>query len=178
MFRCTQKRSRLCPATARTNPDREDIKIEYSHTHPPDHHKKQRMQMQANIREEAATSRMAPSQLLDKHVIGVPKVVLGGLPKTASIYKSIQRQRPAPVDPRTRADFVDVEQRFQQTDLGEQFLQHDSGHEDPNRFLVFSTPTLLTLLAAALTVFCDGTFKISPMAFEQVYVFRISSTTI
>ena len=59
MFRCTQKRSRLCPATARTNPDREDIKIEYSHTNPPDHHKKQRMQMQANIREEAATSRMA-----------------------------------------------------------------------------------------------------------------------
>ena len=27
MFRCTQKRSRLCPATARTNPDRKTSKL-------------------------------------------------------------------------------------------------------------------------------------------------------
>ena len=89
--------------------------------------------------------------------------------------KSIQHQRPAPVDPRTRAGFVEVEERFKPTDFGKTFLQHDSGHEDPNRFLVFSTPSLLTLLAAALTFFCDGTFKISPMSFDQVYVFRIIS---
>ena len=173
LFRCTQKRSLACNAIARTNSQREGIRLEYQHSHPPDHHKQKRMAVQSEIKKEASVSLAAPSQILDKHIQGVDPQVLAGLPLKKSIFKSVQRERPAPVDPAKRTDFVDIEERFKTTDLKELFLQHDTGHEDPNRILVFSTASLLTLLATAITIFCDGTFKISPLSFEQVYVFRI-----
>ena len=174
-FRCTLRRSKHCTAVAKTNSNREDIVIVNTHTHPRDHHKEKRLQIQNAIKTEATTSRSAPSHIVNKHIAGVEAEVLADLPMKKSLFKSIQRKRPAPVDPSALSDFKDIEDRYKTTDLGEMFLQHDSGHEDPNRFLVFSTAPLLTLLAAALTFFCDGTLKIAPQCFQQVYVLRILS---
>lgn len=48
------------------------------------------------------------------------------------------------------------------------FLLHDSGADDPNRFFIFSTKENLKLLENN-NLFADGTFSIAPTYFEQVY---------
>ena len=113
--------------------------------------------------------------MLTKHLSGVQPEVCAGLPKKHSIDRSIRRERLTPIDPKKTTDFQEIEERYRITDFGEIFLQHDSGHEDVGRFLFFSTVSLHTLLSAALTIFWDGTFKMAPECFAQVYVIRLMS---
>ena len=55
------------------------------------------------------------------------------------------------------------------------FLQYDSGVGDQNRMLIFSTQQILQALKDAGTVFSNGTFKMSPTPFKQIYVLRAES---
>lgn len=51
------------------------------------------------------------------------------------------------------------------------FLFHDSGPDDPNRFLMFTTDEHLSFIPNA-HIFCDGTFDVTPLLFTQVYTIR------
>lgn len=48
-------------------------------------------------------------------------------------------------------------------------LAHDSGVGDEDRILVFGTPKNFELLSTAKMWFMDGTFKVTPSLFYQVY---------
>lgn len=52
---------------------------------------------------------------------------------------------------------------------GEDFLLHDTGFGDSERILVFSTAENLRKLGESELWFADGTFKVSPSLFYQVY---------
>ena len=54
----------------------------------------------------------------------------------------------------------------------EPFLMHDSGLEDTNRLLIFSRPQLLDVFKDTRKLFGDGSFKIAPMHFKQIYILR------
>ena len=56
-----------------------------------------------------------------------------------------------------------------------QFLQFDSGVGVEDRMLIFSTQQLLDALRQAGTVFSDGTFKMAPTPFKQIYILRAES---
>ncbi|CAN8005570.1 unnamed protein product, partial [Ixodes pacificus] len=51
----------------------------------------------------------------------------------------------------------------------EPFLAHDSGVGDQERILVFGTPKNFERLSTAKAWFMDGTFKVTPSLFYQVY---------
>lgn len=51
----------------------------------------------------------------------------------------------------------------------EAFLLHDSGESDVNRIIVFATKRNLECLGRAGAWFCDGTFKVVPSLFYQLY---------
>ena len=53
-------------------------------------------------------------------------------------------------------------------ELGELFLLHDSGVNDKKRFFIFATQNNVKLLQQH-HLFADGTFKIAPFLFMQVY---------
>ena len=53
------------------------------------------------------------------------------------------------------------------TNRGETFLYHDS--YDENHFLIFTTRQNLQLLKESKNWFSDGTFKIVPSIFQQLY---------
>ncbi|CAN7944621.1 unnamed protein product, partial [Ixodes hexagonus] len=51
----------------------------------------------------------------------------------------------------------------------EAFLLHDSGEGDVNRIILFATKRNLECLGSAGAWFCDGTFKVVPSLFYQLY---------
>lgn len=57
---------------------------------------------------------------------------------------------------------------LQVTSKGERFLLHDSGRES-DRMIVFATHANLDLLSHSEEWFLDGTFKVCPSIFDQVY---------
>lgn len=58
---------------------------------------------------------------------------------------------------------------MQTTAKGDSFLLHDSGEGDSERILIFATERNLSCLAQATTWFADGTFKVTPEQFYQLY---------
>ena len=53
------------------------------------------------------------------------------------------------------------------------FLWDDSGNDDPDRILIFSTSENINILNEADEWFIDGTFEISPELFKQVVTINI-----
>lgn len=51
----------------------------------------------------------------------------------------------------------------------EPFLAHDSGVVDQDRILVFGSPQKFERVSTAKIRFIDGTFKVTPSLFCQVY---------
>ncbi|KAG0427189.1 hypothetical protein DMUE_5921, partial [Dictyocoela muelleri] len=64
----------------------------------------------------------------------------------------------------------DIPQNIKYTYSNELFLHFDSGINDPERFLIFTTETHLGYLNKANFWFCDGTFRSCPRSFSQIYV--------
>lgn len=64
---------------------------------------------------------------------------------------------------------IDLSEQLTVTNKGQQFLYYDSGPEDPNRMLIFTTDNNLGILNKSHTSFVDGTFEIAPKLFYQVF---------
>ncbi|XP_050406180.1 uncharacterized protein LOC126821734 [Patella vulgata] len=81
----------------------------------------------------------------------------------ASLYRA--RAKILPALPQTRND-IQLPDSYTKTTSGDDFLLHAAAD---NRFLVFSTQENLYHLANADTIYCDGTFSMSPTLFTQIY---------
>ncbi|KAG0434831.1 hypothetical protein DMUE_5010 [Dictyocoela muelleri] len=64
----------------------------------------------------------------------------------------------------------DIPENVKFTYSNEILLQFDSGINDPERYLIFTTKTHLTYLNNANNLYCDGTFRAYPRNFTQIYV--------
>jgi hypothetical protein len=53
---------------------------------------------------------------------------------------------------------------------GVNFLLYDSGAEDENRMMIFGTTNSIASLSRSLKIHADGTFKVTPAPFKQLYV--------
>ncbi|XP_068212575.1 uncharacterized protein [Palaemon carinicauda] len=87
------------------------------------------------------------------------------------IRRAIRRYKqaagaPHPI-PSNLADMV-IPSEYKKTSSGEDFLLYDSGLIE-QRILLFSTPTNISLLEKSDNWFGDGTFKIVPELFYQLY---------
>ena len=58
---------------------------------------------------------------------------------------------------------------YQLTENGDQFLLYDSGVGDPERILIFSSQQAIQFLSSSDHWFADGTFKVCPDIYFQVY---------
>jgi len=94
--------------------------------------------------------------------------VLAELPTFYECRMSLYRQRnkEIPKIPTTRND-IDLQGRWTETSAGEKFLLVNDGDDD--KILIFATINNLTNLAAAETIYADGTFYTSPSQFSQLY---------
>lgn len=67
---------------------------------------------------------------------------------------------------------------IQVTAKGDAFLLHDSGAGDSDRLFIFATQQNLKCLAEATAWFADGTFKVTPGQFYQLYTVHAATNGI
>ena len=73
-----------------------------------------------------------------------------------------------PLKPPETINGWEVPDEFAFFEDGTRCLLHDSGAEDPERFLIFGSTDALEQLGVAVNYFSDGTFKEVPK-FQQLY---------
>ncbi|CAG2213979.1 unnamed protein product [Mytilus edulis] len=97
------------------------------------------------------------------------KQIVEQLPTYYSCKTSLYHQRALdrPVLPKTTID-IDLQDEWCLTTTRQQFLLPSDNIYPP--MLIFSTTNNLTHLAAANTIFCDGTFYSCPTLFHQLYI--------
>ncbi|KAG0423913.1 hypothetical protein DMUE_6119, partial [Dictyocoela muelleri] len=66
----------------------------------------------------------------------------------------------------------DIPSELQKTNDDKQFLFFDSGMNDENRVIIFTTDSNLVHLENSQILICDGTFKSAPSSFEQIFTLQ------
>ena len=144
----------------------------HEHTHPPSQAKCGLTNLKAGIKRRATNSSDTKRQILATEAVNIPQTVAVNMPLTDSIRRNIRLQRqnrqqyPNPI---AREAVPELPAEYRQTATGEQFLIHDSGVGDENRILIFGSVQALELLGQSLHWFSDGTFKVCPEIFYQLY---------
>lgn len=87
---------------------------------------------------------------------------------SAIIHRKRKKEAHVPPAPTHRSEF-DIPEEFTKTTTGDPFLIFDSGREDNSRILVFGSPVLLNVISEYPHWFVDGTFKVSPTVFYQLF---------
>ena len=180
-WKCTLKSSTGCRGSLHTDLQHENETPGQPHNHPPDDTSIRLAKARQEMKTKATTTHDRPSQIFAETVSNCSNAVKARLPTEHNVKRSIRRYRPQEPVPETLAE-LRLPDRLTQTlgDEPEQFLIHDNGADSQSRVLVFATRDNLELLAAADTLFMDGTFDTAPPLFKQIYNIRIpfSSTYI
>lgn len=109
-------------------------------------------------------------------MVQVDPHVLSQLPERENLKKSMRRvrRRELPPNPTSLSDLNEIPERYTKTLAGESFLLYDSksdeDYQGKGRVIVFSTRRNLEILSNSSTWYLDGTFKIAPNIFTQVYI--------
>jgi hypothetical protein len=141
------------------------------HNHAPDPARVEALLIRHNILHRAQASLDAPRQIIGNEVAQVREEVAQALPTYNALSLGIRRKRKAydlPGNPASVAD-LQLPQHLTRTLKDENFLLHDTGTEDDKRMLMFATNSNLELLRHSNVWFGDGTFKVVPAIFEQLY---------
>ena len=129
------------------------------------------------IRERAASSNDIPRRIIQETGVNVSTETTALLPKYTSIQRNVQRNRKKegePISAPNAVTDIEIPQSLCKTYNGDNFLAYDSGADDPDRFFIFCSPENLKLLKENKHWCADGTFKVAPVLFYQIYVIHIT----
>lgn len=110
-------------------------------------------------------------QVLQNGLSDISEDVLSYLPTTHNLKRRIRRHRAKKITPYinpTSTQDLEIPEEMRKTISGDNFLLYDSG-PSRNRILFFGTTTSLSILSKSSTLLGDGTFKITPSLFYQLY---------
>lgn len=105
------------------------------------------------------------------------EAVKGKMPSVNLLRQRIAYARKAagpslPVNP-TRREHLEIPDSLKKTVRDEPFVYYDSGVGDADRIIVFATAANIELLKECPEWFVDGTFKVCPLIFYQMYTFHV-----
>lgn len=169
-WKCDLSRKYKCRARV-TTVDGQVSSSNNDHNHNADAAKLEATKVMQRIREDAENTRDSPQYILSQASTHIREAVAAKLPSVGNMKRTIrkvrERKQVAPANPSSREDLV-LPNEFTKSEAGETFLLFDSG-VIPNRILIFSTRSNITLLAQSQNWYADGTFKVVPTLFEQLY---------
>ena len=143
------------------------------HSHPPSQTQCEVAMVKAGIKRRAENSNDTTQQVLAGELVGVSEGAAANLPSIQNIRRTIRSQKHnndnLPPLPTSRDAIPILPIDFQTSLSGQQFLLHDSGVGDANRVFMFGSPDAVSLLEQSPHWFCDGTFKVVPELFYQLY---------
>lgn len=172
-WRCHNRGS--CDARCSTTANLENIQIKTSgsrkHTHAPDVASVAVRTFLSQLKEYATNApNEGASNIVRDHVATIDnEEVLAMMPERNDLRRTVNRvqNKTRPPLPK-RINDIEIPRRYRRTKTGQRFLMHDSGADDPNRILIFTTVANMQKLAASIIMFSDGTFKIVPHQFLQL----------
>lgn len=170
-WRCKMYQSYKCKALLKTSEDRIVSNNDQEHTHQGNISTSLAHLAVARMKEKMGETSATPAAVIGIVSHQLDDHVLQALPKRATLTRSLQRHRKAALadnddgavlpPPPSDTNF-DVPQRFADMVL------YDSGR-DGSRVLIFGNHDLLDGLARARLWLADGTFKVVPSIFFQLY---------
>jgi len=114
-----------------------------------------------------------PTEIIESKIRDLPQQVVAKLPQRAALKRRINRVRQAnfPQNPKTLEELGELPPEFRRTMKKDSFLLYDSYEDDPEepRIIVFSTRENLRKLGKSKTWYSDGTFKVCPSSFAQIF---------
>ena len=175
-WRCAENRA--CKGSATTLADLQpgsDVKLGQEHSHVPDPGKTEVYQARSRIREQAIErAGEAPRRIISDVAVDLSQEARGRIGPQSNLKRSIQRKRNReqafPTAPTDLAN-LDIPGRYRNTADGRRFLLHDSKEEDEDdpRIIIFATDEGLRALSERRSWAFDGTFKIAPQLFYQLF---------
>jgi hypothetical protein len=169
IWRCIEYDSTKCPGRCHTEKDKVILSTD-NHNHIQDPADIEKRKVVQNIKNSATSTQNSTSQILAESLVISPSVSVK-LPKIKVLKRTIQRQRQkankAPENLENLEHLI-IPREYTLTMKGEEFLLYDSGQSN-DRILLFSTKFNLDILSQAQHWFADGTFKVVPKLFGQLY---------
>lgn len=159
-----------CPARAQTEND-QIIKLVHEHSHISDASSIEAKAIRSQIKSKALSTEDCPRKVIGKLMSQAPDAVIAKLPSVSNLAHSVSRYRRkeegGTKDPSNLAELV-LDVPHQLTTKGEMFLLHDIQQPD-GRTMIFATKENLRFLSNCSHWYMDGTFKIAPKLFTQLY---------
>ncbi|XP_072177746.1 uncharacterized protein [Diadema setosum] len=170
-FECELRRKHECNAKIQVLGDNHHGR-EPEHPHPPNYGRVNAVQVSAAVKRRALDTEEGPQQILLQTIPLSTEEGRAALPRLDDMRRNIRRHRQnhpnaLPV-PRT-VEELEIPNDEALSLAGERFLLHDSGREDPHRFIIFATDRNLRLLDNSANWFADGTFQVVPSIFFQLW---------
>lgn len=159
-----------CPGRMQTVNDVVLIPSLRIHTHAPDARSLTVNSVVATLRQEAATGK-STQDIISSACGKVKGAVKAAMPKISNMSRNIRRVKQkrniAPVAPKRLRDLI-LNGDFTTTTNKENFLFYDSGASD-RRIVIYATEANLNFLKECEEWYLDGTFRICPPLFSQIY---------
>ena len=96
---------------------------------------------------------------------------MANIPPVRTINRQIRRVRSGQTHSMNYSNISQISFTDEQTTCNdENILLHDSGPEDPSRFFIFGSAMAIDFMRRSNIIQSDGTFKVAPRLFEQLYV--------
>ena len=145
--------------------------IHSSHTHGPNPVRSEMIKGIALMKERALNYETSTRSILASGLGSMNESTIAVLPKFDSIKLTIRRTRSSVenFDNLATATEIIIPEKYKLTSKGQQFLLYDSGIHQTNRLLIFGTHQMLNLLRDTSNWYADGTFKVVPIQFYQLY---------
>lgn len=169
---CEHKSKYDCKGRAISKSGKEneiDVKEKNDHSHPPDATRQSVLSVVNSVKERAKLTNEKPANIIRGVKRSLEEVVVNDLPNDSALKQAAKRQRikSTGAENLKGLNFV-IPDILNQFEDGRLFTIADYCHED-NRIIVFSTDTLLSMLCDSEMILMDGTFKICPTQFSQLY---------
>lgn len=129
-----------------------------------------------DIKEKAETTPNTSRSIISTVTENLNECELAQMPAMATVSRNIRRIRQkavcAPPIPQTRNGY-DIPEEYAKLNNEDLFLQYDSGKDDVNRMVIFASDKGLDDICLYNNWGCDGTFKVCPSIFYQLYTIHI-----
>ena len=124
------------------------------------------------VKERSINSEESTRVILSHGIERMGSSSIAQLPKLESVKRIIRMHKSKSEEnygnPTCAAEII-IAEKYKVTVKGEPFLLFDSGFGDVNRIIIFANPKFFALLSESETWYADGTFKVVPEYFFQLY---------
>lgn len=146
------------------------------HSHPPDPAAKDVRKVENEVKRRAIDTHDPPRRIVQLSLgvasEEVAQRVGSGLNLAETVRRKRRREEDLPPNP-ARIEDVRIPPFLRRTLDGEEFLLYDGANDGENAMLIFTTAAMLQLLVDNDTWMADGTFKVAPAIFYQVYTIHV-----